>query len=146
MYIYNGPSTTSPLFANGTLTGNTLPGVFTSTHATGAITVRFVSDPAETGSGWKAGFSCAVLGIEDVSTKDNTVNIYPNPAKNMIVISAKENLRSYKMYDEAGRLVLSSDSLKGNKSEVNISSIQTGNYVVSVETEKQTVIKKLIKQ
>lgn len=146
MYIYNGPSTTSPLFANGTLTGNTLPGVFTSTHATGAITVRFVSDPAETGSGWKAGFSCAVLGIEDVSTKDNTVNIYPNPAKNMIVISAKENLRSYKMYDEAGRLVLSSDSLKGNKSEINISSIQTGNYIVSVETEKQTVIKKLIKQ
>ncbi|ASW73400.1 zinc metalloprotease [Chryseobacterium piperi] len=146
LYIYNGPSTTSPLFANGTLTGNTLPGPFTSTHSSGAITVRFVSDPGVTEDGWKANFSCAVLGIEEVSTKDNTVNIFPNPAKNMITISSKENLKSYKMYDAAGRVVLSSSSLKGNKLEVNISSVQTGNYVVSVETDKQTVIKKLIKQ
>ncbi|MBT2619267.1 T9SS type A sorting domain-containing protein [Chryseobacterium sp. ISL-6] len=146
LYIYNGPSTASPLFTNGTLTGNTLPGSFTSTHSTGAITVKFESDPGVTENGWKANFSCAVLGIEEVGTKDNTVSIYPNPAKNLIVISSKENLKSYKMYDEAGRLVLSSSSLKGNKLEVNLSSIQTGNYVVSVETEKQTVTKKLIKQ
>ncbi|ASK29474.1 zinc metalloprotease [Chryseobacterium sp. T16E-39] len=147
LYVYNGPSTAAPLFSNGTLTGSTLPGAFTSTHSTGAITVKFVSDPGVTDNGWKASFSCAVLGVEDVNTNSNSsVNIYPNPAKNMIVISAKENLKSYKMYDEAGRLVLSSSSLKGNKQEVNISSIQTGNYVVSVETEKQTVTKKLVKQ
>ncbi|MEI7487299.1 MAG: T9SS type A sorting domain-containing protein [Chryseobacterium sp.] len=50
------------------------------------------------------------------------------------------------MYDEAGRLIKSELSLKGTKVEVNLSSIQTGNYVVSIETEKQTVSKKLIKQ
>ncbi|MEY8760823.1 T9SS type A sorting domain-containing protein [Chryseobacterium tongliaoense] len=145
LYIYNGPSTASPLFSNGILTGNTLPGSFTSTHATGAITVKFVSDPGVTENGWKASFSCAVLGIEDANTKDTTVRIYPNPAKSVIVISSVENLKSYKIFDEAGRLVLSSSSLKGNKLEVNLSSIQTGNYVVSVETDKQTVNKKLIK-
>ena len=45
MYIYNGPSTSSPLFTNGNgLTGTALPGTFTSTHPSGAITVRFVSE------------------------------------------------------------------------------------------------------
>lgn len=146
MYVYNGPSTASPLFANGNnLTGNTIPGPFTSTHASGAITVRFVSDPGVTGNGWKAGFSCNVLGIDEVIKNEGQVSIYPNPAKNIIVISSKDALKSYRIYDEAGRLVMSASSLKGNKQEINISSMLTGNYVVTIETEKQTVNKKLIK-
>ncbi|MFC3157751.1 Por secretion system C-terminal sorting domain-containing protein [Chryseobacterium arachidis] len=147
MYIYNGPSTSSPIFANGNaLTGTNLPGTFTSTHPSGAITVRFVSDQLENGIGWKANFSCAVLAVEDVNTKDNSVNIYPNPAKNVITISSKDALKSFKIYDEAGRLIKSESSLKGTKFDVNISSMQTGNYVVTVETEKQKITKKLIKQ
>jgi hypothetical protein len=147
MYIYNGPSTSSPLFANGNnLSGNTVPGPFTSTDPSGAITVKFVSDPAENGIGWKAGFSCAVLGVEDVNVKNDAISIYPNPARNMMIISSKEGLKAYKIYDEAGRLVLSESSLKGNKQEVNLSTIQTGAYIITIETEKQTVNKKLIKQ
>ncbi|WP_237390902.1 T9SS type A sorting domain-containing protein [Chryseobacterium sp. KMC2] len=147
MYVYNGPSTASPVFANGNnLTGNTVPGPFTSTDPSGAITVKFVSDAGVTANGWNVNFSCNVLGVADVNTKNNSINIYPNPAKNMIVISSDETLKSYKIFDEAGRLVSSASSLKGNKTEVNLSSIQTGNYVISIETEKQTVNKKLIKQ
>ncbi|MFZ4928754.1 M12 family metallo-peptidase [Chryseobacterium sp. Mn2064] len=147
MFIYNGPSTSSPLFANGNnLTGNTIPGPFTSTDPSGAITVRFVSDGGVTANGWNVNFGCSVLAVEDVNIKNNTVNIYPNPAKNMIILSSKEALKSYKIYDEAGRLVSSASSLKGNKQEINITSLQTGNYVITVETETQTINKKLIKQ
>lgn len=147
MSIYNGPSTASPVFANGNnLTGSTIPGPFTSTHSSGAITVKFVSDPGVTDNGWKVNFSCNVLGVNDVTKNDNIITVYPNPAKNMIVISSKDVLRSYTIYDEAGRLVMSASSLKGNKQEVNVSSIQTGNYIVTVETDKQTVNKKFIKQ
>ncbi|MEC3877916.1 M12 family metallo-peptidase [Chryseobacterium salviniae] len=147
MYIYNGPSTSSPLFANGNgLSGTTLPGTFTSTHPSGAITVRFVSDVEINDIGWKANFSCSVLAVEDLNTKDNSVSIYPNPARNSITIASKENLKSYKIYDEAGRLIKSESALKGSRLDVNISYMQTGNYVVTVETEKQKVTKKLIKQ
>lgn len=147
MYVYNGSSTASPLFANGNnLSGSTVPGPFTSTDPSGAITVRFVSDGGVTGNGWKVNFSCGVLAVEDITTKNNSIDIYPNPAKNMITLSSKERLKGYKIYDEAGRLVASDSSLKGNKQEINLSSIQTGNYVLTVETEKQTVNKKLIKQ
>lgn len=147
MYVYNGPSTASPLFANGNnLTGNTVPGPFTSTHPSGAITVKFVSDGAESANGWKASFSCAVLGVEDLNMKDNSVSIYPNPTKNIITISSVESLKSYKIYDETGKLVKSASSLKGNRLEISLSSIQTGNYVISLETHKQIVNKRLIKQ
>ncbi|MCJ8154039.1 M12 family metallo-peptidase [Chryseobacterium sp. SSA4.19] len=147
MYVYNGPSTSSPMFATGnSLTGTVAPISFTSTHPSGAITVRFVSDPAENEIGWKANFSCAVLAVEDLNTKDDSVNIYPNPARNMITISSKDALKAFKIYDEAGRLIKSESSLKGTRFEVNISAMQTGNYVVTVETQKQKVTKKLIKQ
>ncbi|MGH1517361.1 M12 family metallo-peptidase [Chryseobacterium sp. JK1] len=147
MFIYNGPSTSSPLFANGNnLTGTTIPGPFTSTDPSGAITVRFVSDGGVTANGWNVNFGCSVLAVEEVSTKNNTVDIYPNPAKNKIILSSKEAFKSYKIYDEAGRLVNSASSLKGNKQEINLSTLQTGNYVITVETTTQIINKKLIKQ
>ncbi|MGE8528884.1 T9SS type A sorting domain-containing protein [Chryseobacterium rhizosphaerae] len=147
MYVYNGPSAGSPLFPNGNnLTGYIVPGPFVSTDPTGAITVEFFSDATGTANGWNAGFLCKFLGVEDIDVKDNTISIYPNPAKTMIIISSKENLKSYKIFDEAGRVVASASSLKGNKTEINLSSMLTGNYIISIETEKQTVNKKLIKQ
>jgi hypothetical protein len=58
LYIYNGPSTASPLI--GTYTGLTSPGVVTST--TGCLTFRFTSDGSITSSGWAASISCVPCG------------------------------------------------------------------------------------
>jgi len=60
-------------------------------------------------------FSCNVLAVEDINIKNKSIDIYPNPAKNMIMLSSKERLKGYKIYDEAGRLVIANSSLKGNK-------------------------------
>lgn len=92
--------------------------------------------------------SSSFLGTNDVNveTKNITVDISPNPVKNMMTITSKKNLKGYKVFDESGKLVISSSSLKGNKHEVDISSIKTGNYIVTVETENQKVNKKFIKE
>jgi hypothetical protein len=58
LYIYNGPSTASPLI--GTYTGGTSPGVVTST--TGCLTFRFTSDGSVTYTGWAATISCVPCG------------------------------------------------------------------------------------
>jgi len=54
MYIYDGPSTTSPLV--GTYTGTNSPGTVTSTGS--ALTVRFTSDINTVDQGWSATWSC----------------------------------------------------------------------------------------
>src|SRR5690606_8723072 len=54
------PNTSSPLLA--TLTGNlntTLPGPFTSTHVSGALTFVFVSDSSVSYAGWTGVLTCA---------------------------------------------------------------------------------------
>jgi len=54
MYIYDGPTTGSPLL--GTYTGTTAPPNITSSG--GALTIRFTSDNATTRSGWIADWTC----------------------------------------------------------------------------------------
>ena len=57
LYVYDGPDTGSPLI--GVYAGNTIPGPFTSSHASGALTFMFVSDSSVTYSGWDATLTCA---------------------------------------------------------------------------------------
>lgn len=60
LYIYNGPTTASPLL--GTYSGTTSPGTVTSTDASGALTFVFTSDGSVTYSGWEASLSCIITG------------------------------------------------------------------------------------
>ncbi|WP_299227100.1 CUB domain-containing protein [uncultured Psychroserpens sp.] len=54
--VYDGPDATSPSL--GTYTGTGIPGPFTSSHASGALTFVFTSDISITGSGWSADITC----------------------------------------------------------------------------------------
>lgn len=84
LYIYNGPSTASPLI--GQYSGSNNPGTVTSTHSTGALTFRFTSDYSVNYSGWAASFQCvagstpnenitwAATGTSNVFDIDYTTN------------------------------------------------------------------------
>jgi len=54
LYIYNGPSTSSPLI--GTYTGTASPG--TVTESSGTMTLRFTSDNATYAAGWNSSWTC----------------------------------------------------------------------------------------
>jgi len=62
LYVYDGPDSSSPLL--GSYSGSTIPGPFTSTHATGSLTFVFISDNSVTYPGWEA----TICGIENVPT------------------------------------------------------------------------------
>lgn len=57
LYVYDGPNAASPLL--GVFAGNTIPGPFISSHASGALTFVFDSDGSITESGWEANLTCA---------------------------------------------------------------------------------------
>lgn len=69
LYVHNGDDINSPLFPGGVTSmsnsfpvggfnGTTPPGPFTSTDASGCITLRMLSDQSVTGIGWDATISC----------------------------------------------------------------------------------------
>jgi hypothetical protein len=64
LWIYNGPDVNAPQFPGSPFMGTASPGTITSTHATGAITFRFVSDNSITRAGWTANFmTMGPLGV-----------------------------------------------------------------------------------
>ncbi|MCB9234254.1 MAG: M4 family metallopeptidase [Bacteroidia bacterium] len=58
LYIYDGPSTASPLI--GSYTGNTLPNGGTITSTTGSVTLRQFSDPFVNGTGFQLNWTCVM--------------------------------------------------------------------------------------
>ncbi|MCS7161735.1 MAG: glycosyl hydrolase family 18 protein [Bacteroidia bacterium] len=64
LWIYNGPSTSSPLI--GAYTGTNSPGTVVGT--TGSLTFRYKSDNATTAPGWLARWSCVLDNTPPLTT------------------------------------------------------------------------------
>ncbi|QAA80394.1 T9SS type A sorting domain-containing protein [Aequorivita sp. H23M31] len=71
LYVYDGPDANSPMIASGNPAtnsgfpaggyyGTTIPGPFSSTHESGALTFVFRSESSFTYSGWEADVTCAM--------------------------------------------------------------------------------------
>ena len=144
MYIYNGSSVEAPLFANGNqLTGSNIPGPFTSTASDGAITVRFVSDSYVNGRGWAVNVNCSSLGIEDVGNSFG-INVYPNPASDLVKIESPKEIKSVQLNDASGKLILNKKSNSLQES-LDIHHLPKGVYILTIEIKGQKITKKLIK-
>ncbi|UOE42049.1 M12 family metallo-peptidase [Chryseobacterium suipulveris] len=145
MIVYNGPSVASPRFPGpATQSGTTIPGPYQSTHATGAITVRFISNGSGNQTGWKGNFECITLGTKESSAM-NDVNIYPNTTKGTFTISSKDKILSYQVFDSSGKSVSVSNQLSSSKEILDLSKLPAGTYLVQVKTANATVSKKVIK-
>lgn len=147
MYVYNGDSTSAPLFEGGTISGNNNPGPsFISTHPSGAITIEFVSNATGTAYGWEGVVNCdAVLSIEDI-TMAGGVTVYPNPAVSVLNIDAKSQILSVKLNDASGKVVLNKKASQTLKESVNIEHLPKGVYLLTIEMKGETVTKKIIKK
>jgi hypothetical protein len=83
--VYDGPDATAPALHtgsgfSGTLTGASLPGPFTSTHPSGALTFVFTSDGSNNYAGWEASVTCTPAPTCIVPTNLTTSAISTNGA------------------------------------------------------------------
>jgi len=87
--------------------------------------------------------------IDQLSVNDklpsNAANIYPNPANNEITVSVdnKYHVQSIQMMDITGREV--KNITANNVVNVNISDLQSGYYILNIQTTEGVISSKLIK-
>ncbi|MDD3321555.1 MAG: choice-of-anchor D domain-containing protein [Paludibacter sp.] len=70
----------------------------------------------------------------------NTLSIYPNPTVSGFTIDLRENTTTVSIYDLSGALVLTQQAM--GKTEINISSLQQGVYIVKVNGLVAKLLKK----
>jgi hypothetical protein len=80
------------------------------------------------------------------STIDSNINIYPNPAKDFMIISGVQNIESVSVVDLSGRKITIEKQKIENGISLNISNLQSGTYIAVIENEKQPVSLKFIKE
>lgn len=83
------------------------------------------------------------LGANEFENK--SVNLFPNPTKNILTITAKENITFIQLFDIQGRLI-ETKLTTSTEAKFDISKQLAGIYFVKVYTENGVKIEKIIKQ
>ena len=89
--------------------------------------------------------------LEDLNTEDLNVNnnlkslqLYPNPADNIVNIKSLSNIQTLTVIDFTGRVLKEQKNINQKDVKLNISGIPKGIYIIHVKTEQESVSKKLI--
>ncbi len=77
--------------------------------------------------------------------KDDSVTLYPNPAKNKVTVKAAGAIKSVQLYDVQGRILHTAIEDK-NQVTLDLSNQQTGVYFLTVTTQKGSSTQKIIKE
>lgn len=72
----------------------------------------------------------ATLDVNTILSKNNDINVYPNPTQDFLYFS--ENIVEVTVFDLTGRLI---KSFSGNQVKIDISTLSNGNYILKGETE-----------
>jgi poly(beta-D-mannuronate) lyase len=93
------------------------------------------------GSGWNSyeevqifgDESCASLSLKSNSLQDLGITLYPNPAKNILHISAKtETIGKVEVYTIQGKLLLK-NTINTFSETIDVSSLSTGIYIIKIQ-------------
>ena len=79
------------------------------------------------------------------SQQDNNITISPNPTKDIISITAQEEISQIEVLDVSGKLILSVYNTNNESVKINLSNFVTGIYFLRISTPQQTYIRKVAK-
>lgn len=118
-------------------------------EAVGDITFYFSAN-AVNGNGSPSGdggtnstFVMSEFSTSSIDVQEAPITLFPNPANEVITIRGYESEFNYSIFDINGKKVQTS-KLVGN-STISISDLSPGLYFINLQNDKQTTIKKIIK-
>ena len=86
-------------------------------------------------------------GIDDVTVDGGTLNVYPNPATDVVTIEAGAGIKAVNIYSLDGSLVRRATFDGSNATEsADVDGIAAGHYIITVETAAGTAAQRLIKR
>ncbi len=75
-------------------------------------------------------------------SENETIEVFPNPANEVINVSSASGLKRIVVTNSTGQIVYN-EEISGNNSQVNVSDFIPGIYFIKIETQYNTVVKKV---
>jgi len=90
--------------------------------------------------------TCGVIpnttSVKELSNSKE-INIYPNPANNIVGITSYSLISNYKIINGLGQVVLSQNNVNQYRATINTSSLDAGIFFVQIESSNGIEVKKL---
>ena len=87
----------------------------------------------------------SIFNITKNIVNENTVsqiNVYPNPAKNLINIVSNEIMNKVEVFNSSGKSMIINIE-NSDKIQINVSNLKTGLYFISIQTPSKRIIEKV---
>jgi plastocyanin len=86
------------------------------------------------------------LGVKNISDINASVN--PNPAKDVVRVTAKEKISNVQLFDISGRLVrtLQQTNATGSEQTYSVTGIASGTYFLQIQAGDKVAVQKLVIQ
>lgn len=82
-------------------------------------------------------------GVEDVVTdREVSLNVYPNPATDIVTVNASEDITSLAIYSLTGAQMGVDTVVNGGEAVMNVSTLQGGAYIINVNGKSVKLIKR----
>jgi PKD repeat protein len=85
----------------------------------------------------------AVLGLNNVASKDLKLNVFPNPNAGDFLLSVKSETKFYIM-NQLGRIIQSNSMNAANNYQANIKGLNNGVYFVVATSNNKSVMQKIV--
>ena len=86
-------------------------------------------------------FTLSTEGVGVETFEENTVSVYPNPAKNVLNINASSNINRVEVYNMMGQMI-GSYTANDMNTQINTTNYANGIYTVKISTENGTTTSK----
>lgn len=86
------------------------------------------------------------LSVTNQLRDDISIEVYPNPLKDVLNIKAKNNIKNVKVYSASGQVVYQLNDIKSNDFNVNVERWLSGSYYVNVQFDDGEQNVKIIKK
>ncbi|MFV0304148.1 MAG: T9SS type A sorting domain-containing protein [Moheibacter sp.] len=83
------------------------------------------------------------LAVSDIQNDTSSIAVYPTVASESFNVSSKSNINQIVVFNTAGQQVLNVKT-QGSSTQVNVSTLPSGVYIVKISTDKETLSKKVI--
>tara|TARA_B100000809_G_scaffold9483_2_gene8983 strand:- start:4508 stop:6481 length:1974 start_codon:yes stop_codon:yes gene_type:complete len=88
-------------------------------------------------------YSNTTVNINTETSNNIALNIYPNPTSGLLYIDQLDNIKKIKLIDITGKTIYENSK---NLEKINLTSFNTGIYILKVETHNRSFYQKIIKQ
>jgi len=133
------PNTVLGYYPYGAYTSPYLNSAYFTNAITGGALSLLTANLGQFGIKAEFGGICGPLGVKSIPSSDNNLTVYPNPASTTlnVKLGSVSDKATVTVYNAIGQIMIASQEITNNATEINVSALAKGVYILKVSNGKE---------